>query len=261
MSTPNRSRARSVADVTQGLILASVEIAVPIQRVFRALTDGDEITKWWGAEGVYRTTSWKSDFRVGGKWRADGVGADGHAFFVEGEFLEIEPPRKVVQTWTAAWDGGNTTTITYLLDETPEGTRVTVRHTGFDDRVDSCRGHGAGWELVLGWLTAYVGPSASELRAFFCRLVAPRPTFAMDMTEEERAVMKEHAAYWRQHLALGTIVVFGPVLDPGGPWGLGVLRAPSDDAVRAFQSQDPVILSNRGFRYETLPMAAAVYRD
>jgi len=95
-------------------------------------------------------------------------------------------------------------------------------------------------------------------RYFVSRLLGPRPTFPMDITAEERALMEEHAQYWRQHMAEGKVVVFGPVLDPKGVWGLGVLRARDEAEVESLQANDPVILSKRGFAYEMLPMATAV---
>jgi uncharacterized protein YndB with AHSA1/START domain len=261
MTTMNKPSARAVADVTRGTILAAVEIAVPPERVFRALTEGSEITRWWGADDLYRTTSWTADLRVGGEWRAGGVGADGHEFTVGGEFLEIDPPRKVVQTWVAAWDGGNTTTLTYLIEATDSGSRVTVRHEGFADRADSCRGHGEGWVRVLGWLTSFVVPPAPKSPHFLCRLIAPRPSFAMDMSDAERKIMQAHSMYWRKRLDEGTAIVFGPVADPSGPWGLGVVRAENEAALRAFQAEDPAIAAGVGFRYENLPMLSAVYRE
>ena len=33
---------------------------------------------------------------------------------------------------------------------------------------------------------------------FVFRLKAPRPTFALDMSDEEREIMGRHAAYWQQ---------------------------------------------------------------
>jgi uncharacterized protein YndB with AHSA1/START domain len=151
---PKRA-ARSIADVTAGLVLASVEIAAPIERVFRALTT-DEITQWWGSPEMYRTTEYTADLRPGGRWRAVGVGADGRSFSVDGEFREVDPPRKLVQTWRPGWEGGHETTITYRLEPIEGGTRVIVRHEGFADRVESCRSHGEGWERVLGWLAAHL---------------------------------------------------------------------------------------------------------
>ena len=152
-SSPLKS-ARAVADVSNGILLASVEIAASPERVFRALTS-DDITRWWGSDDTYRTTNWTGDVRVGGAWVAEGIGRDG-PFSVHGEFLEVEPFHKIVQTWRAAWDGDHLTTITYRIEPITGGTRVTVRHEGFADRIESCRGHGDGWERVLAWLQTYL---------------------------------------------------------------------------------------------------------
>jgi uncharacterized protein YndB with AHSA1/START domain len=54
MSTIEKSRARAVADLAEGRILASVEIAAPPERVFRALTSRDVID-WWVRPGVFDT--------------------------------------------------------------------------------------------------------------------------------------------------------------------------------------------------------------
>jgi uncharacterized protein YndB with AHSA1/START domain len=260
MSTKMKSGARSVADTSTGTILASVEIAAPPERVFRALST-DEITKWWGSAELYRTTSFTADLRPGGQWRSDGVGADGAPFFVEGEFREIDPPRKLVQTWKAAWDGGNETTITYRLEPIEGGTRLTLRHEGFAGRASSCSGHSEGWVRVLDWLTGFAEPAHPADTFFFCRLLPPRPTFAHDMNADEREVMQAHAGYWRGLLDRGAAVVFGPVADPNGPWGLGVVRATNEQVMNDLRDGDPAILSGRGFRYEILPMLRAVARE
>jgi uncharacterized protein YndB with AHSA1/START domain/uncharacterized protein YciI len=252
--------ARAVADVTHGTILASVEIAATPERVYRALTSADEIPRWWGSAQAYRTTKWTSELRVGGVWRAEGVAADGAPFHVEGEYLQLDVPHTIVQTWKPSWDGGHVTKLTYRIEPTQSGARVTVRHEGFAERAESCRGHAAGWEQVLSWLSGHAAPPTAA-SFFLCKLIPPRPSFALDMNAEERAVMQAHAAYWTEHLRAGRAIVFGPVHDPQGPWGLGVVRAPDLDAVRRFEAGDPAIRSGRGFRYEILPMLTAVVAD
>jgi uncharacterized protein YndB with AHSA1/START domain len=147
--------ARAIADIDQGLILATVTIAVPPDRVFRALTS-EEVVKWWGSDQVYRVTKWTSDLRVGGAWRSEGKSEDGTPFSVEGKYLEIDPPRKLVQTWSYDWGEKHVTTLIYLLAATPEGTKVTVRHEGFKDRPEACGSHAQGWEMVLSWLADYL---------------------------------------------------------------------------------------------------------
>ena len=93
---------------------------------------------------------------------------------------------------------------------------------------------------------------------FFCRLVPPRPDFAMTMTEGELAVMGSHAAYLKGFGAQGKAVVYGPVLDPAGPWGLAVFAVAGEAELAGILDNDPAIRSGAGFRYEVLPMMQAV---
>jgi uncharacterized protein len=68
---------------------------------------------------------------------------------------------------------------------------------------------------------------------FVFRLRAPRPTFALDMTDQEREIMSRHAAHWQPLVESGQMLVFGPVIDSTGSWGLGVLEADDEDELRS----------------------------
>jgi hypothetical protein len=95
-------------------------------------------------------------------------------------------------------------------------------------------------------------------RFFLCRLIPPRPDFAATMSPEERAMMGEHGASWRARMKDGMVLIFGPVADPAGGWGMGVIKCADEREARKFGAADPAILSGRGFRYEFLPMLAAI---
>lgn len=84
------------------------------------------------------------------------------------------------------------------------------------------------------------------MSTFIFRLKAPRPTFALDMSEEERQIMGRHAAYWQSWVDAGQMVVFGPVLDSTGSWGLGVVEADNEEELRAFAAGDPVVTTGTG---------------
>jgi len=265
--TSKSGAARAIADLTQGTILATVEIAATRERVFRALTDPKEVVRWWGSPDTYQTTEWTADLREGGSFRASGRGADGAPFAVQGEYLVVDPPNKLVHTWKADWDGAHLTTVTFVLDAVASGTRVTLRHDGFEGRPESCSNHTAGWELVLGWLDAHASESSAPAEAagsapsyYLCKLLAPRPTFPMDMSEAERKVMQDHVAYWTELLHRGVAVAFGPVLDPKGPWGAGIVGVASEEQLRTLQENDPAILSGLGFGHEAHPMPGAIVR-
>jgi uncharacterized protein YndB with AHSA1/START domain len=154
---PKRCAARAVSDGEA--ILATAEVAGPPERVFRALVT-NEVERWWRSADTYRMTQWASDLRVGGRWRVVVSGADGISRPASGEFLEIDAPRKIVQTRKYEWDypllGWRDTTVTYLLDPIATGTRVTVRHDGFAGMGSAAEEHTQGWERVLGWLDAYL---------------------------------------------------------------------------------------------------------
>ena len=52
--------ARAVADLAEGEILASVEVAAAPERVFRALASQD-IVNWWVRPSVFDTREWAGD--------------------------------------------------------------------------------------------------------------------------------------------------------------------------------------------------------
>lgn len=249
--TSGATAARAIADVTSGTILAQVEIAAPIERVFAALTRGDEIVKWWGAEQPYRTTEWTSDLRAGGAWLSRGVASDGTPFDVGGEFITVDPPREVKFTWKPSWEAGSVSTVSYRLEPIDGGTRLVLRHDGLTDPA-SCRNHTNGWERILGWLTGHLVAPAQPTYVM-ARLVPSRPDFAMTMTPAEREVMGRHVAYCKSLLDQGKGVLFGPVGDPQGPWGCGVLMVANVAEAQTLLAADPAVTSNIGARYEIMP--------
>jgi uncharacterized protein len=84
------------------------------------------------------------------------------------------------------------------------------------------------------------------MSTFVFRLKAPRPTFAQDMNETEREIMARHAAHWQPWIESGQMVIFGPVLDASGSWGLGVVEADDEEELRAFAAHDPVVTTATG---------------
>ena len=90
---------------------------------------------------------------------------------------------------------------------------------------------------------------------FFVRTNNPRPTFHMDMTPEERAVMTRHVEYWTEKAERGIAVVFGPVMDPRGVYGMGIYEVEDEAAMQRLLDGDPAkaLLS-----YEIMPMPRAI---
>ena len=98
------------------------------------------------------------------------------------------------------------------------------------------------------------------MQYFFLKLIPPRPTFQQDMTESERAIMLQHVAYWTELAERGVAVAFGPVADPSGGYGIGIVELDGDADVYDLEKNDPTVKSGLGFRYEILRMPQAVLR-
>jgi uncharacterized protein YciI len=94
---------------------------------------------------------------------------------------------------------------------------------------------------------------------FFLKLVPPRPTFFQDITEAERAVMQEHGLYWKDLTDQGTVVVYGPVFDPHGAYGIGVVEVETEADVQRLIAADPVRKANLG-TCEFYPMRVGAIR-
>ncbi len=97
------------------------------------------------------------------------------------------------------------------------------------------------------------------MNLFVYKLIPPRPTFALDMTEDEAAIMSQHVAYWQTLADRRVAVVFGPVADPAGSWGLGVVEAEAQAEVEAIRDADPAVVNGLG-RVEIYAMPGAIVR-
>jgi uncharacterized protein YndB with AHSA1/START domain len=145
----------------EGVITAVIEIAAPPEAVFEALTDPGQLEAWWGA-GEYRTRDWKVDLRVGGQWSVKTLGPGGRDMTVNGQYQKVEPPYLLQYTWLASWDESRETSVRFELEPAPDGTRLTLRHSGFAERPEAAEQYVGGWKLVLHWLAAYLRPDMKE---------------------------------------------------------------------------------------------------
>ena len=59
------------------------------------------------------------------------------------------------------------------------------------------------------------------------------------MTDDERQVMQQHVVYWTGLMQKGTAIVFGPVLDPAGAYGVGVVAVENEEGLRSLIDNDP----------------------
>ena len=124
----------------------TAHLDAPPERVYAALTDAGALQSWyWPASMSPRAFS---DPVVGGRFGVDAAGA-GFA----GEYTDLDPPHRLVQSWR--WRGDDRDSrVTVSLVPAGGGTDLTVVH----DRVDAetAEQYRAGWESCLARLPAYL---------------------------------------------------------------------------------------------------------
>jgi uncharacterized protein YndB with AHSA1/START domain len=126
----------------------------PRDRVFDAWTNPNVLLDWWRAGPHWETPRAEVDLRPGGRYRLAMTDTDkGETHVVVGEYKEIQPPERLVYTWswesnTDEMKGSENSLVTVEFTEADGGTEVSLTHSGFsgDDIRDL---HVHGWEAVL----------------------------------------------------------------------------------------------------------------
>jgi uncharacterized protein YndB with AHSA1/START domain len=127
-------------------LIREIDIEAAPETVFEFFVDPAKLTRWLAVEATL-------DPRPGGVCRQvhTGVGPDHRRFYMEGEFLEVDPPKRVVFTWgfngpdAVVAPGGSTVEVT--LSPIDTGTRVRLVHRGLP--VDAVANHTDGWAIML----------------------------------------------------------------------------------------------------------------
>lgn len=149
----NETRINAWTDASRTRVDVVAELPAGQARVFQALAS-DEILTWWVRPGVFDTRQWQGDVRQAGKWEASGVGKMG-PYALEGEFIEIDAPRRLVHTWKPKGAPVEPMIVTYDLEKSAGGTRLTLSQTGFQS-PDVCMATAAGWETSFQRLAEIV---------------------------------------------------------------------------------------------------------
>jgi uncharacterized protein YndB with AHSA1/START domain len=120
-----------------GVVTVERLIAARPETVFSFFTDRDKWLSWMGKDGEF-------SFEPGGAYRTTVRAED----VVEGRFIEVDPPKRLVFTWGWAEDGmplpPGSTTVEITLEPVAEGTLLRLVHRGLPS-PEACAAHEEGW--------------------------------------------------------------------------------------------------------------------
>jgi uncharacterized protein YndB with AHSA1/START domain len=135
-------------------------VGAPRERIFRALTEPAELAKWWGPRG-FTTPGIDLDLRVGGGYRFTMQPPGGDPFHLSGEFLEIDPPGRLVYTfrWDEPDPDDRPTVVTLSLGDVADATQVSLSQGEFATEARLAL-HRGGWTDSLEKLRELIEPGA-----------------------------------------------------------------------------------------------------
>lgn len=113
-------------------IIMSRTFSAPRAAVWEAMTRPEYLRHWWGRGNELDVTQ---DFRPGGRYRYVEHAADGNDYAFHGEFREIVPEERVVQTFEFEGMPGHIALDTLVLEEKDSGTVTTIT-SSFATRED-----------------------------------------------------------------------------------------------------------------------------
>jgi uncharacterized protein YndB with AHSA1/START domain len=146
----------------QDAIVSEIQVSAPPERVFRALTDSGELSRWFSSPEC-PLKSWKMDARVGGRYHYEtekgSMVVNGVSEFkCHGEITECDPPRVLAYSWIANWheDAQKRTIVRWELTPKAGGTHVRVTHSGLSTLPVARKDYTGGWPGVVEMLKKFV---------------------------------------------------------------------------------------------------------
>jgi len=126
-----------------------------VNRVFDAWKRADAMSRWFACDPGWTATA-TNDFRVGGKYRIEMRCGDDTLGVASGEYLEVDPPHRLVFTWSSEGRVNVTNSVvTVDLKESGALTELTLTHD-LDPGTAVGRAHSGGWEGALTKLEGYL---------------------------------------------------------------------------------------------------------
>lgn len=126
----------------------------PARLVYQAWTDPEHMLRWWGTKDTKQLRA-EADVRVGGRFRVAFQTPDGEVHDVSGEYLEVQPGKKLVFSWAWITTPERESQVTVTFKDEGEKTLLTLHHEKFFDQT-ARDDHETGWCEALDNLERYV---------------------------------------------------------------------------------------------------------
>jgi len=125
------------------------------ERVFKAWTNKKDLVSWYGPEG-FTVPFCEIDVRVGGAWRACIKSPEGAEYWMQGKYIEISSPSRLVFTYEDGSGKGlmGETIVTISFNKIGDKTQMIFRQTNFPTK-ELRDAHNGGWSSAFKCLREF----------------------------------------------------------------------------------------------------------
>jgi uncharacterized protein YndB with AHSA1/START domain len=132
--------------------------AVPPEKVWRAWTEPQALSRWFGPADTEAVTRADLDVRVGGRYHIAFSTSDGEQHDVSGVYQEVEENRRLSFTWAWKSTPERVSVVTIELEPVDNGCELRFRHDRFFDQA-ARDNHQRGWAGTFAKLDRYLNPA------------------------------------------------------------------------------------------------------
>ena len=143
----------SAGEVKKPEVLMTRVFDAPRALVWEVWTKPEHMMKWFAPNG-FTMPFCEIDFRPGGVFKIVFRGPDGRDLPGDGEYVDIEPPSRLV--WKGVIHGALEVWTEVKFEEQGGKTKLTV-HQKYSFESPATRGAPMGWTQTLDHLAAYLG--------------------------------------------------------------------------------------------------------
>ena len=141
----------------QSTLTASKTFQVPVEALYKAWTDAEQLKQWWKPMGL-TLTQVENELPEGGKIAYHFEGQEGTSLTIEGTYQEVQAGQRLVYTWN--WQlPDEKLNSAYKLEVTFEGSdtqsTITVKQQE-DEQQESVKPKASAWDEELSKLATFL---------------------------------------------------------------------------------------------------------
>lgn len=141
----------------QSTLNASKTFQVPVEALYKAWTDAEQLRQWWKPMGL-TLTQVENEMREGGKIAYQFEGQEGTSLTIDGTYQEVQPPQRLVYTWNWQLPDEKLNSaykLEVVFESLESGSSISITQQE-DEQQESVKPKASAWDEELSKLASFL---------------------------------------------------------------------------------------------------------